>query len=69
MGVVIFICFIKEGIMKKKVLLVFSLFIFVVGAVSSFAEQNSGCVRCHTDDAVMKSLFMPPKTAAGGGEG
>ena len=55
--------------MKKNILLAFSLLIFTASTVSSFAEQNSGCVKCHTDDAVMKSLFLPQKIAAGSGEG
>jgi hypothetical protein len=55
--------------MKKNILLAFCLLIFTAGAASSFAEQSSGCVKCHTDDAVMKSLFLPQKIAAGSGEG
>ena len=55
--------------MKKNILLAFCLLIFTACAVSSFAEQNSGCVKCHTDDAMMKSLFLPPTIAAGSGEG
>ena len=55
--------------MKKNILLAFSLLIFTAITVSSFAEQNSGCVKCHTDDAVMRALFLPPKIATGSGEG
>ncbi len=55
--------------MKRVILQVVLFVIFAAGAASSFAGQNSGCVTCHTNDAVMKSLFLPPKIAADSGEG
>jgi hypothetical protein len=59
----------NKGVMMKKIaLLVFSFLVFVAGMASA-AEQVSGCVKCHTDEAMLKSLFLPPKIAAGGGEG
>jgi hypothetical protein len=62
--------FIKKGrAMKRNFFLAFFLLIFTAGTVSSFAEETSSCIKCHTDEAVMKSLFLPPKIAAGSGEG
>jgi len=54
--------------MKKIALLVFS-FVILSAGMASAADEVSGCVKCHTDEAMMKSLVMPPKAAAGGGEG
>jgi len=53
--------------MKKVVLFSIVLFIFAYGA--AVAGKDSGCVRCHTDEALMKSLFVPPTIAGGEGEG
>jgi cytochrome c553 len=32
-------------------------------------QDKSGCVTCHTDEAVMKSLFKAPKIEGAEGEG
>ena len=37
-------------------------------AVSTAADDSS-CVRCHANDAVMKGLFVPPVLASSEGEG
>jgi len=50
--------------MKKMALYSVALVLFACG--TAFAETGGGCVRCHTDEALMKSLFVPPKI--GGGE-
>jgi len=55
--------------MKKSTLLAFTLLIFVGLMATDVPGQDSGCVKCHTDEATMKSLVLPPKTAAGSGEG
>ncbi len=52
--------------MKKVVLLSFALIILIYGVAFAVADKDSGCVGCHTDEALMKSLFVPPKI--GGGE-
>jgi hypothetical protein len=52
--------------MKKVVLYSVALFLFAYGAAIAVAETGGGCVRCHTDEALMKSLFVPPQI--GGGE-
>lgn len=52
--------------MKKMVLYLVALVMFACGAAVAVAETVGGCVRCHTDEALMKSLFVPPKL--GGGE-
>ena len=53
-----------EVCMKKMALYSVALVLFACG--TAFAETGGGCVRCHTDEALMKSLFVPPKI--GGGE-
>ncbi|MDP1991508.1 MAG: hypothetical protein Q8K00_10845 [Syntrophales bacterium] len=52
--------------MKKMVLCSVMLVLFTYGAVAVVAETGSGCIRCHTDESLMKSLFVPPQI--GGGE-
>jgi hypothetical protein len=54
--------------MKKITLLAF-LFLVFSADMANAAEQVSGCVKCHTDEAMLKSLFLPPQIAVGGGEG
>lgn len=36
---------------------------------SSLFAVDSSCVRCHTDAAVMKGLFVPPVMGESEGEG
>ena len=54
--------------MKRIALLALS-FVFLAAGVVNAAEQASGCVKCHTDETMLKSLFSPPKIAASSGEG
>ncbi|MBA4422851.1 MAG: hypothetical protein C0390_07070 [Syntrophus sp. (in: bacteria)] len=54
--------------MKKMALYSVALVLFAYGAAVAVAETGGGCVRCHTDEALMKSLFVPP-TIHGGEEG
>jgi hypothetical protein len=46
------------------------LFVCLLAAPTSttFAAE-SACVKCHTDDATLKTLFTPPTQAEGEGEG
>jgi hypothetical protein len=53
----------------KKIMITFLAFLLSGAAVASAAVQTSGCVRCHTDEAILKSLVAPPKAAAAGGGG
>lgn len=53
--------------MKRNFFYVIALFLLWSGYAS--AGQQSGCVRCHTDEGMMKSLFVPPKLEGGEGEG
>ena len=53
--------------MKKIALYSVALIMFACGA--AVAEMGGGCVRCHADEALMKSLFVPPKIDSGEGEG
>jgi len=55
--------------MKKVALFSIALFIFVFGIAMAAADKQSGCVRCHTDEVMMKSLFVPPQIDSGEGEG
>ena len=41
---------------------------FVFAAIGTFAAESS-CVTCHTSDATMKTLFVPPVLAEAEGEG
>jgi hypothetical protein len=41
--------------------------VFATSAANAFAAE-SACVKCHTSDATLKSLFTPP-TPTGGEEG
>ncbi len=51
----------------KKVALFSLILIFILafGAASAVAEKDSGCVQCHTNEALLKSLFVPPHIAGG----
>lgn len=60
--------FTKGAEMKKIVLLALS-FVFLAAGVANAAGQTSGCVKCHTDETTLKSLFSPPKVAVSSGEG
>jgi hypothetical protein len=50
----------------KKMALLYSVALVLFACGTAVAETGGGCVRCHTDEALMKSLFVPPKI--GGGE-
>ncbi|MGQ9645209.1 MAG: hypothetical protein ACUVWO_01560 [Thermodesulfobacteriota bacterium] len=54
--------------MKTKGLILFSLLFLLGFASSSFSAENA-CIKCHADEATMKSLFKPPKVSAEEGEG
>ena len=51
----------------KKIAL-YSILLVLFGGVA-VAQTDSGCVTCHTDEALLKSLFLPPKIDSGEGEG
>lgn len=53
----------------KKVVFLFFCFLILAAGMAYAADGVSGCVKCHTDEAMMKSLVLPPKVAGGGGEG
>lgn len=55
--------------MKKVALFSIALFLFTCGVASAVSEKESGCVRCHANEALMKSLFIPPAIDGGEGEG
>ena len=55
--------------MKKMAFCSVALLLLVYGAAVAAVETGGGCVRCHTDEALMKSLFVPPKIDGGEGEG
>lgn len=55
--------------MRKKIIVSLCLFpiLFFCGFIAA-AENESGCIKCHTNDVLMKSLHKPlPVTAEGGG--
>jgi hypothetical protein len=51
--------------MKRMALYSVALFLFACGAAVAAVETGGGCVRCHTDEALMKSLFVPPVIGVG----
>jgi len=55
--------------MKKMALYSIALVFFACGAPFAVAETGGGCIRCHTDEALMKSLFVPPTIGGEEGEG
>jgi len=55
--------------MKKIALYSVALVMFAYGAAVAVAETGGGCVRCHTDAFLMKSLFVAPQIDSGEGEG
>ncbi|MBI2216871.1 MAG: hypothetical protein HYU51_06195 [Candidatus Rokubacteria bacterium] len=38
-------------------------------AAPGMAVEPETCTTCHTDESRLKSLFVPPKTGGGEGEG
>lgn len=56
--------------MKKKVIVSFCLFpiLFFCGFLAD-AANDSSCIKCHTNDTLMKSLHKPAPVSAGAGEG
>jgi len=60
----------EGGIMRVFGLLQYLLFACLLAAPASttFAAE-SACVKCHTSDATLKTLFTPPTQVEGEGEG
>jgi hypothetical protein len=54
---------------KNFIVLVFFIFLVSPSMVEASAQKDSACIRCHTDESTLKSLFIPPKIEAGEGEG
>ncbi len=55
---------------KKSCVFLWSLFaVLLVFPLSSPFAAASGCVSCHTNPELLKSLYKPPVIAAGAGEG
>ncbi len=52
----------------KKGLILISL-LCLLGFASTTYSIETGCVKCHTDEATLRSLFKPPKISAEEGEG
>ncbi len=56
--------------MKTKTLWLIGLILFPVFLSSStVATDQSSCLTCHTNDALMKMLYKPPATGPSEGEG
>ena len=54
--------------MKTGIKLVVILLFFYVTGFLWAASKDSGCITCHTNETIMKSLFKPPADS-GGSEG
>jgi hypothetical protein len=60
----------SHGDAMKKFSLGLALGLLLVWQGSGFAAAaKNGCLTCHTNDAMMKSLYKPPAMQAGEGEG
>lgn len=58
--------------MKKRAVLLFLLTMSILSWSNSLltaSTNESGCIACHTDEAQLKALFVPPKAAPAEGEG
>jgi hypothetical protein len=55
--------------MKKVLLCLFFLIFLFHNLIVAASQKESGCVKCHTDEAALKSLFKPPKISLEEGEG
>jgi hypothetical protein len=56
--------------MREKIIIslsVVSLLFF--SSFPTFAADEASCIKCHTNDAMMKSLYKPLPMPAGEGEG
>jgi hypothetical protein len=45
------------------------VFVLSISPVAIAASHESSCVKCHTDEAALKSLFTPPRIKVEEGEG
>jgi len=36
---------------------------------TALSSEMSGCIKCHTDEQILKSLYKPPKIDSSEGEG
>jgi hypothetical protein len=61
----------KAGFSSRLIFGVTAIFVVIcLASVGALFAQKSGCERCHTDEASLKSLFKPTKAApADEGEG
>jgi len=56
--------------MKSTLKIAIVLLILLASGLLYASLQDSSCVRCHTDEAVMKRLFKPPLSSVSAeGEG
>jgi hypothetical protein len=56
-------------VMKARFVLWSVLMVVFCFPSSSPTAADSGCVICHTNDAILKTLYKPPVIHAGEGEG
>jgi hypothetical protein len=56
--------------MRKSVLLLLALAFSLSMSVTAIAASgDSSCIKCHTDEAALKSQFIPPMIKVEEGEG
>lgn len=46
-----------------------ALALLVLASATLHAASESGCLRCHGDEATMKKLVAPPQSVSSEGEG
>jgi hypothetical protein len=59
----------KPGYFMKQIKIVFLVSVFIILIAFTAYAKESGCVKCHTDEKMLKSLVVVPKISeeAGGG--
>ena len=62
----------RGGLVRARPAIVFcitALFLSVLLGSAAYSATPNSCVACHTNEAVMKSLYKPPVLPQNAGEG
>jgi cytochrome c553 len=58
-----------QGKFTFVLILGLALFLGVAYPSSALSSEVTGCVRCHTDEQILKRIYKPPKVDSSEGEG
>lgn len=53
----------------SKCFLIISLFIYLLSFIPAVSSGQDSCVKCHTDENILKTLYKPVKIESSEGEG